>query len=65
MDDNNRLSSSEEFALLVAEFVTEVAMMFEWMKRRHQHGGFENARRKLVEAYEEAHRRAMGDPYRA
>ncbi|HXF24977.1 MAG TPA: hypothetical protein VN602_10680 [Gemmatimonadaceae bacterium] len=65
MDDNDRLPSPEEFALLVAEFATEVARMFEWMKGPFQHSGFEDARRKIVEAYEEAHRRATSDPHRA
>jgi len=64
MDDDNRLPSPEEFALLVAEFATEVARMFE-VRSPVQYIGFENARRKIVEAYEEAHRRATGAPHRA
>jgi len=57
MDDDHKLPSPEEFALLVAEFATEVAIMFEPTRGSQPHDGFEKARRKLVDAYAEAHRR--------
>lgn len=61
MDENDRLPSPEEFSLLVAEFAAEVAKLFERPNDPIPLDGFEQSRRKLVHAYEQAHRRAHRD----